>query len=66
MHRNLIKMKTVTLLKEDFNSPLYSQDSLWEHILAQVGIDSHEKIDGRFVDRGIKSIVISVNKATPL
>ena len=55
-------MKNVTLYREDFNNPLHPD--LFDHLLEDLGIDTHVVVAGRAIDREISEVTITAASVT--
>ncbi len=51
-------MKTVTLYREDFNNPLHPD--IFDHLLEDLGIDTHVVVAGRAIDREVDEVTLTV------
>jgi hypothetical protein len=53
-------MRTLTLYKEDLNP---RSILTWDGILEDLGIDTHVLVNGRYIDRELDAVTITVAQA---
>ncbi len=56
-------MKTIILYKDDFKHNCFGFGMSWEGLLEDLGIETHEVVAGRRIDKELEEVTITVVKA---